>query len=117
MSILIRFSSDSKISSAKIFANCVLPTPVCPRKINDPIGLSGSFSPARFLWIDLTTFLTASSCPISFVLIFSERDASLFFSLLTIFVTGILVIIETTSEISVSLTVTRFNLDSSCHLS
>ena len=41
--------SDSKISDAKTFANCVLSTPVCPRNINDPIGLFGEFNPALFL--------------------------------------------------------------------
>ena len=49
ISILIKFSSDSNISDAKTFANCVLPTPVCPRNMKDPIGLLGEFRPALFL--------------------------------------------------------------------
>jgi len=49
MSIRIKFSSESKISDARILASCVLPTPVCPKKIKEPMGLSGAFKPARFL--------------------------------------------------------------------
>ena len=48
MSILIKASSESNNSRANTLANCVLPTPVCPKNINDPIGLFGSLSPARF---------------------------------------------------------------------
>jgi len=31
---------------ASSFANSVLPTPVGPKKINEPIGFLGSFNPA-----------------------------------------------------------------------
>jgi hypothetical protein len=47
MSILIKASSLSNKYLANTFANCVLPTPVGPKKINEPIGLLGSFNPAR----------------------------------------------------------------------
>ena len=33
--------------SASVLASSVLPVPVGPRKMNEPIGLRGSFSPAR----------------------------------------------------------------------
>ncbi len=49
MSILIKESSESNNSRAKTFANWVLPTPVCPKKIKEPIGLFGSFKPTLFL--------------------------------------------------------------------
>ena len=38
------FSSSNR-NSAKARAHSVLPTPVGPRKINDPIGRLGSFKP------------------------------------------------------------------------
>ena len=43
----------------------VLPTPVGPRKRNDPIGRLGSFNPTRPLRTALATADTASSCPIT----------------------------------------------------
>ena len=49
MSILIKESSESNNSLANTLANWVLPTPVCPRKIKEPIGLLGSFNPTLFL--------------------------------------------------------------------
>ena len=49
MSTLIKESAPLKSSEDSIFANCVFPTPVCPKKINDPIGLLGSLIPALFL--------------------------------------------------------------------
>jgi len=61
ISILIKESVPSNNVLANTFANCVLPTPVGPKKIKEPIGLSGSLSPARFLLIALATCLTASS--------------------------------------------------------
>ncbi|OPZ54342.1 MAG: hypothetical protein BWY89_01610 [Bacteroidetes bacterium ADurb.BinA012] len=63
MSTLIRLSAESKRNFASTFASCVFPTPVGPRKINVPIGLFGSFSPALLRWIDLTILAMASSCP------------------------------------------------------
>ena len=85
--------------------------------MNEPIGLSGAFNPALFLWIALTTFSTASLCPIIFdSMVFASLE-SLFFSDFTILFTGTLVIIETTSAISLSFTVTRFCFDSSFHFS
>ena len=46
ISMRIMLSSLSKSNFVNSFASCVLPTPVGPRKINEPIGLLGSFNPA-----------------------------------------------------------------------
>ena len=43
----------------------VFPTPVGPRKTNDPIGRFGSFKPARARRTAFEIALTASSCPIT----------------------------------------------------
>ena len=112
----MRFSSDSKISDASTFASWVFPTPVWPRKINEPIGLLGEFSPALFLCIDLTTLETASSWPIILSFIIFSSFESLFLSVDNILFTGIFVIIDTTSAIWSSSTVTLLSLESSCHL-
>ena len=40
-------SSASNMNSASARASSVLPTPVGPRNMNEPIGRSGSCSPAR----------------------------------------------------------------------
>ena len=115
ISTLIKASSLSNNSLARIFASCVFPTPVCPRNMNEPIGFLGSFNPALFLWIDLTTFSIALSWPIIFSL---TKDVSLDNLLLSdcfnLF-RGIPVIIDTTSAILSSLTISLFFLHSSSH--
>ncbi|MPN15869.1 hypothetical protein SDC9_163205 [bioreactor metagenome] len=65
ISILIIFSSLSNNVLAKVFASSVLPTPVGPKNINEPIGRFGSFIPALALITALDTAVTASSCPIT----------------------------------------------------
>ena len=45
-------SSLSKSASARVLASSVLPTPVGPRKMNEPIGRRGSLIPARFVLTD-----------------------------------------------------------------
>ena len=97
ISTLIKESSLPKISFANFLAKNVLPTPVDPRNMNDPIGLFGSLIPTLFLLIDLEIFLTASLCPITFLLSESSRFISEFFSSTLILLTGIFVIFETTS--------------------
>ena len=47
MSILIRCSSEPNMNSASALASSVLPTPVGPRKMNEPIGRFGFLIPAR----------------------------------------------------------------------
>ena len=55
--------SSSNMNSASAFASSVFPTPVGPRKMNEPMGRSGSDSPARERRRALATASTASSCP------------------------------------------------------
>ena len=43
-SLIIAFSSPN-IASARVLQSSVLPTPVGPKKMNEPIGLFGFFSP------------------------------------------------------------------------
>ena len=47
ISIWMRDSWSPKMRSAKILAKCVLPTPVGPKNIKEPMGLLGSFRSAR----------------------------------------------------------------------
>src|SRR6202035_3916425 len=47
MSMRSRARSSSKRNSARARASSVLPTPVGPRKMNEPMGRLGSLSPAR----------------------------------------------------------------------
>ena len=65
ISILIILFSSSNRDFARDFASSVLPTPVGPRKRNEPIGFEGSLIPALERIIASVTFSTASSCPIT----------------------------------------------------
>ena len=51
---------------ANCLANSVFPTPVGPTNKNEPIGLSGSWSPALESFMALATCLTAESWPNTF---------------------------------------------------
>ena len=115
ISILIKESSESNNSRASTFANCVLPTPVWPKKIKDPIGLFGSFNPTLFLCIAFTTFVTAISCPTTFPLISCGNSCNFSVSASATLFTGIPVIIETTSATLSSVTISLFCLESSSH--
>ena len=84
-------------------------------KINDPIGLFGSFKPALFLLIALTTFLTASFWPIIDLLILLAIFERTFFSFDAIDWTVIPVIMLTTSCIFFSSTISRFSLEVFSH--
>ena len=57
-------SSVSNINSAKALANSVLPTPVGPKKIKEPMGRLGSEMPARDRRMALATALTAYPGPL-----------------------------------------------------
>ena len=61
MSIRTMARSSSNRNSATALANSVLPTPVGPRKRNEPIGRRGSDNPARLRRIAFDTADTASS--------------------------------------------------------
>src|SRR5438128_8643663 len=54
-------SASPNMNSARVRARYVLPTPVGPRKTNDPIGRFGSFKSARERRKALLMAVTASS--------------------------------------------------------
>ena len=59
-SLIIAFSSPN-IAAAKALQSSVLPTPVGPKKMNEPMGFFGSLSPTLPRRIALETASTASS--------------------------------------------------------
>src|SRR5207249_167669 len=63
MSIRIRASSSSNRKAASARASSVFPTPVGPRKMNEPIGRLGSRRPTRLRRTARDTAASASSCP------------------------------------------------------
>ena len=63
MSMRIIAFSSSKRNSASARASSVLPTPVGPRKMNEPIGRFGSDRPGASPANGVGTAATASSCP------------------------------------------------------
>ena len=65
MSSRIMERSSSNRNSARARASSVFPTPVGPRKMNEPIGRLGSESPARLRRIEFATRSSAVSCPIT----------------------------------------------------
>ena len=79
MSSVINALSSPNRNSVSVLASSVLPTPVGPRKMNDPHGRFGSFRPARVRRIDCDTAATALSWPMirlwRFSSIFSRRLA------------------------------------------
>ena len=104
MSIRISASWLSKRYSVSRLASSVLPTPVGPRKMNEPMGRLGSLSPARVRRIERESLTRASSCPITLPLSSSSMLSSLAPSVVWTRSTGTPVIIATTAEISVSVT-------------
>ena len=107
ISTLIIESSVPKTASAKVLDNSVFPTPVGPRKRNEPIGLLGFLSPTLPLLTALATALTASSCPIILLCKTFSKSRSLFCSFFSSLVTGIPVHIATTSSIEFSVIIGR----------
>jgi len=61
MSSRTMLSSVSNRASARALESSVLPTPVGPRKMNEPVGRAGSESPARARSTASATAVTASS--------------------------------------------------------
>ena len=104
ISILTTLSSLSNRLYARVLARYVLPTPVGPKNINEPIGLLGSFKPATDLSIVSATALTASSCPLTLSFIWSSRCNIFSFLVSVSFDTGIPVHLETISAISSAVT-------------
>ena len=105
ISILIIFDSLSKSASARVLASSVLPTPVGPRKRNEPIGFVGSLMPAFERIIASLTIETASSCPTTLLCSSSAKCKVLLRSDSDSLDTGIPVHLEIIFAISSSVTV------------
>ena len=65
MSILMSASSLPNMNSARALASSVFPTPVGPRKMNEPIGRFGSLRPARARRTALAMISIASCWPMT----------------------------------------------------
>ncbi|MCY1187506.1 hypothetical protein D9M73_284960 [compost metagenome] len=107
MSIRTMASSVSNRNSASALHSSVLPTPVGPRKRNEPLGRFGSARPARERRTALETATTASFWPMTRRCRSSSMRSSFSRSPSSIFATGIPVHLETTSAISSSVTLLR----------
>mmetsp|Transcript_1435 Transcript_1435/g.3465 ORF Transcript_1435/g.3465 Transcript_1435/m.3465 type:complete len:267 (-) Transcript_1435:1518-2318(-) len=104
MSMRTIASSVLNRNEAKAFASSVLPTPVGPRNMKDAIGLLGSDKPARLLWMESDTAITASFCPITRLCSSSGRYSSFSRSPSTSLDTGMPVHLEMISAMSASVT-------------
>ena len=100
--ISIRTKASSLLNkyAANALASSVLPTPVVPKKINEPMGLLGSESPALLLRIASDIAPMASSCPTTRWCNSPSRFSNFSRSLCNILCTGIPVHLLTTSAIS-----------------
>ncbi|MPM87977.1 hypothetical protein SDC9_135078 [bioreactor metagenome] len=107
MSMRTMLSSESKSDSARALASSVLPTPVGPRKMKEPIGRFGSFMPERARSTASATRLTASSCPTTRSCSTASRWSSFSRSPSMSRVTGMPVHFATISAISSSVTSSR----------
>ena len=113
ISILIMLFSESNRASDSAFASSVLPTPVGPRNMNEPIGLFSSLRPALALNIASETAWIPSSWPITLLCSISGSLSSFSLSDSTSFDTGMPVHADTTSAISSSVTSSLSSLFSS----
>ncbi len=99
MSTRTSASSSSNRNAASARASSVLPTPVGPRKMNEPIGRFGSRRPTRLRRTARATAATASSCPTSRLRISSSIRSSFWVSSSASLTTGMPVITESTEAI------------------
>src|ERR1700692_2675006 len=95
MSMRISERSSSNKNSARARASSVLPTPVGPRKMNEPMGRLGSLRPARERRRALATRSKAGSWPTTRWRRRSSMVTSFFTSPSSIFETGMPVHLET----------------------
>ena len=72
ISMRITAFSSPNIASPSARHSSVLPTPVGPRKINDPTGRFGSLSPARALRLGVTTNLANPKALLFFGAVFAQ---------------------------------------------
>ncbi len=104
MSIWISASSSPNMNSARALASSVLPTPVGPANTKQPVGRLGSFSPLRLRRTALEMRLMASSWLITRLCSSASICISRMLSSVVIRVSGMPVILETTSAITSSST-------------
>ena len=107
MSIRTKDSSVSNMNSASALHSSVLPTPVGPKNMNEPLGRFGSDNPARERRMASATALTASFWPTTRLSSTSSIRSSLSRSPSSMRDTGIPVHFDTTSAISTSVTELR----------
>ena len=100
MSMRTMARSSSKRKSASALASSVLPTPVGPRKRNEPVGRSGSEMPARDRRTASETASTAARWPMSRAPMTSSMRSSLAVSPSSSRPVGMPVHASTTSAIS-----------------
>ncbi len=115
MSSTTRASSSPNMNSASVLATSVLPTPLGPQKMNEPIGRFGSFSPARARRIALLIALIASSWLMIFLCSSASSSSSRLASSLSIRFSGTPVILLTTSLTTSSSTMPPTSLVLSRH--
>jgi hypothetical protein len=92
--------SSSNRNSANAFASSVLPTPVGPRNMNEPVGRFGSATPARLRRTASETAVTACRCPTTRLPSSSSMRSSLAVSPSSIRPAGMPVHADTTSAMS-----------------
>ena len=102
ISTLTSAFSSLNMNSARANASSVLPTPVGPRNINDPIGRFSSAMPALLRLIEDAILDIASSCPTTRFLRSASTRINLFASDSRILLIGIPVQRDTISAISSS---------------
>ena len=100
---------------AKAFARRVFPTPDGPIKIKLALGLFGFCRPALDLLTAFATALIALSCPITVLQSSFSISSNLFASFASIRLSGIPVMVETTSVITASSTVPSISVHFSRH--
>ena len=109
MSIWMSESASPNMNSASVRARKVLPTPVGPRKMNEPIGRRGSFRSARERRSALLMAVTASSWPMTDFFSSPSMARSLRVSFWSMRASGMPVHLEMTWRISSSPTTTSFS--------
>ena len=107
MSMRIKASSVSNMNSANALHSSVLPTPVGPKNMNEPLGRFGSDSPARERRMASATAFTASCWPTTRLPSTSSMRSNLSRSPSSMRDTGIPVHFDTISAISASVTELR----------
>ncbi len=117
ISTRIRAFSVPNMASDNALDSSVFPTPVGPRNRKEPMGRLGSLRPTLPLRMALEMAVTASSWPTTLWCRMPSRFLRRSDSSSASFLTGILVQPDTTSAISLSLTISFLLSLSFCHFS